>query len=140
MNDVMCLIDGVGTEVLTRKVALGEVRAGHEDRCFSLVTTTRTFDLEALSVAQRRVLVRAFNFLVKHLNRRPAAAPITVHRSGSGSVVTAAGRSTPYIVAPAGAGGGGSSMRRGSAPAMTAGGGSGGGGAGSTSAAGVRYY
>jgi hypothetical protein len=69
MGDVVCLMEGIGTELLRRKVARGELAPGSQDRCFSLVTTTRTFDLEALTVAQKKVLVRAFNFLVKHLSR-----------------------------------------------------------------------
>jgi hypothetical protein len=52
MTDVMSLIDGVGTSVLQRATALGGVSRYNENRFFSLVTTTRTFDLEAMSVAQ----------------------------------------------------------------------------------------
>lgn len=50
-------------------MAKGEIYSGHEGRFFSLVTTHRTFDLEAASVAQRKVLVRAFNFLINRLSR-----------------------------------------------------------------------
>lgn len=82
MSDVVCLIDGVGTELLRRKLARGEIALSHQDRCFSLVTTTRTFDLEALSVAQRKVLVRAFNFLVKHLSRQSTFSTVSSATTG----------------------------------------------------------
>jgi len=98
MADVVALIDGVGTDLLRKKVGRGEVAPSHQDRCFSLVTTSRTFDLQAQSPAQRKVLVRAFNFLIKKLNR------------GTSYVQTGAGggfSSTTGI-----SGGGGSGMGR----------------------------
>lgn len=81
MIEVVNLLDGPGTDLFRRKLARGEVGSEAEGRLFSLVTTTRTLDLEAMSVAQRKVLVRAFNFLVRRLSRprmmtgavRPAA-------------------------------------------------------------------
>jgi hypothetical protein len=90
MADVVSLIDGVGTDLLRKKVARGEIHSGNEGRFFSLVTTRRTFDLEAASLAQRKVLVRAFNFLINHLARpgqRPIAPirPAAVSGGGGGA-------------------------------------------------------
>lgn len=84
MTEVVSLIDGIGTDLLRKKAARGEIHAGNEGRFFSLVTTRRTFDLEAASVAQRRVLVRAFNFLVNHLSR-PGQRPIEPIRGSYGA-------------------------------------------------------
>lgn len=127
----MCLVDGVGTELLRRKLATGSLTASHADRCFSLVTTSeslllerraathvalaptgdrmllpllahawlaaRTFDLEANSIAQRKVLVRALGFLVNHLARPAGGSTSTTvaarHTSSAngGNVIGAAG-------------------------------------------------
>jgi hypothetical protein len=64
MSEVVQIVDGVGTDLLRRRVGRGEVLASQQGRFFSLVTKDRTFDLEAASVAQRKVLVRAFAFLL----------------------------------------------------------------------------
>jgi hypothetical protein len=73
LSDVISLVDGVGTDNLRKRLARGEILSSRSDRCFSLVTTSRTFDLEAMSVAQKKVLVRAFNFLLKRLQMRAGA-------------------------------------------------------------------
>lgn len=75
MADVNNIVDGIGTDLMRKKVARGELRSGDSARCFSLLTTVRTFDLEASSVAQKKVLLRAFNFLVSHLSR-PRGTPV----------------------------------------------------------------
>lgn len=74
MADVVSLVDGVGTDLLRKKLGRGEISTAGAERCFSLVTTTRTLDLQAESVSQRRVLVRAFNFLVRRIARAPTGA------------------------------------------------------------------
>lgn len=54
------------------KAARGEVNTD-SGRLFSLVTVSRTFDLEAASANQKRVLVRAFRFLIRNMSRgRPS--------------------------------------------------------------------
>ena len=60
---------GFGTDLLRRKLGRGEVFGGHADRFFSLVTASRTIDLEAASAAQASILARAFRFLTASRNQ-----------------------------------------------------------------------
>lgn len=78
MSSVIQIIDGVGTDLLRRKLATGSIYSGHEGRFFSLVTTDRTFDLECSSKNQQTILVRAINWITNRDKRlsNPPYIPI----------------------------------------------------------------
>ena len=69
LSSIIQIVDGVGTDLLRRKVATGAIYAGHEGRFLSLVTTDRTFDLECSSRNQQMLLIRAFNWIVNRGKR-----------------------------------------------------------------------
>jgi hypothetical protein len=83
IEDVMSLADGCETDLLRMKATRGEIHAG-SGRYFSLITNTRTFDLEAASAAQKKVLCRAFRFLIKNMAHGSAAARYGVGGGGQG--------------------------------------------------------
>jgi hypothetical protein len=67
IRDVVSIVDdGAGSELLRGKALRGELSSGSTSRLFSLITVTRTLDLEAASASQRKILVRAFAFLIRH--------------------------------------------------------------------------
>ncbi len=99
MSSVVQIVDGIGTDLLRRKMATGQIYPGHQSRMFSLITTERTFDLEASSEAQRRVLVRALSFLLNRGRPAPMISSGGVPMTGAGGGGAGAGRGTG---APAG--------------------------------------
>lgn len=98
--DVTGIVDGVGTDNLRSRRARGLLLPsgpGGDDRFFSLLTAARSYDFEASSVNQKKVLVRALAFLVKR----------------GGNPLVRAGRQVVIHADAGGAGGGGGRGRRG---------------------------
>jgi hypothetical protein len=69
LRHVIALYDGIQTDLLRRKLAVGEINMDQKNTFFSLVTTTRSYDFQASSPAQQKLLVRALNFLLKQLKQ-----------------------------------------------------------------------
>jgi hypothetical protein len=69
LRHVIALYDGIQTDLLRRKLAIGEIALDQKNTFFSLVTTTRSYDFQASTPAQQKLLVRALNFLLKQLKQ-----------------------------------------------------------------------
>jgi hypothetical protein len=66
---IIGVLEGISTDLLKKKLQEGQIFGGHAERFFSLILPSRTFDLEAASSTQAKVLARAFRFLSRARNR-----------------------------------------------------------------------
>ena len=69
LASIIGVVEGISTDLLKKKLNDGEIFGGHAERFFSLILPSRTFDLEASSSTQAKILARAFRFLSSARNR-----------------------------------------------------------------------
>ena len=80
MLHVVGVTRGISTQLLCQRASEGGVDAASADTFFSLLTSSRTLDMQAATEAQAAVLAAAFAFLVKQLQH---VAKVGVRRGGA---------------------------------------------------------
>jgi hypothetical protein len=85
LASIIGVVEGISTDLLKKKLNDGEIFGGHAERFFSLILPSRTFDLEASSSTQAKILARAFRFLSSARNRAGISptALVAAQRRGS---------------------------------------------------------
>ncbi|KAE9032994.1 hypothetical protein PR003_g9744 [Phytophthora rubi] len=73
LDEIISVQEGHHTPVFARARAAGKVSAAKAAHCFSLVTSLRTLDIEAINEQQRDWFVVAFRYLLDKVHEKTAA-------------------------------------------------------------------
>ncbi|CEG47960.1 Pleckstrin homology-like domain [Plasmopara halstedii] len=73
LDEIISVREGLDTPVFTRARAVGLVSSAKATHCFSLVTSLRSLDIEAVNEHQRDWFVVAFRYLLDKVHEKTAA-------------------------------------------------------------------